>query len=382
MRYTKYIDQCARELQESASYPTDNLVVELVRVQHLTDRINQLNMRDGSVDELPGIPIVPAEVYRAAFQAELERLQRSLTPTLESNCGLPPCNTFACIGPNLALLQDLLMVHYGNAQLRLYEHAMGDWAALDANSTIPCALLASLNTNPHLLNSVPSPSSGQREFDAIYRLRNTLAATFDHLVAVPVCYFFYFPLPVSTMILYGITMMCRWVKMLSSKNPALAEMLGRPELRIDVSGALDRLADRFEAAGREMKAAHGVWNNSRWDLGASKIRAVKSKLEKMCHVIAIVGGEGILLRKYENLEVTDREEEHPGTNTAESNGERAPAEGGEATPGCVQADMLWSSDLWYGMDDGPGLIFDFSREWAMPWMNAELEVPLESGHPL
>lgn len=84
-RYTKYHDQCLEELESAAEYESDTLLVQLVRIQHLTQRIVDFNKRDQIPDELPGIVQTSASIYQAAFQTELERLKSELLPSLRTN---------------------------------------------------------------------------------------------------------------------------------------------------------------------------------------------------------------------------------------------------------------------------------------------------------
>ena len=86
MRYTKHMDQCLNGLTAAAEYESDKVLVELVRSQHLSDRIYRFNSRNDLVDELPGIPITPVGVYREAFKVEIDRLRVSLSANLKSNC--------------------------------------------------------------------------------------------------------------------------------------------------------------------------------------------------------------------------------------------------------------------------------------------------------
>jgi hypothetical protein len=90
-RYTKYLDQCLKELEDAAEYETDQLAVQLVRVQHLTEKIFHFHSRDQMVDELPGIQEASAAVRLEAFQMELDRLQNALPTNLKSDCEMIPC---------------------------------------------------------------------------------------------------------------------------------------------------------------------------------------------------------------------------------------------------------------------------------------------------
>lgn len=85
MSYTKYIDQCLKELDDAAEYETDRLAVQLARIQHLTNKIIHFHSRDQMVDELPGIPEVSAVMRLEAFRMELDRLRNALPLNLKSD---------------------------------------------------------------------------------------------------------------------------------------------------------------------------------------------------------------------------------------------------------------------------------------------------------
>ncbi len=86
MRYTKYLDQSLKELEDAAECETDQLVVQLVRIQHLTD--NNFHFFNGVhlVDELQGEPKISAAVRLEACQMQLDNLRNALTSNLRSDC--------------------------------------------------------------------------------------------------------------------------------------------------------------------------------------------------------------------------------------------------------------------------------------------------------
>jgi hypothetical protein len=88
LRYTKYLDECLKALEDAAEYPTDQFAVQLVRVQHLTNKISHFHSMDQLLDELPGIPEVSATIRLVAFKLDLDRLRNALPPNLKSDCKL------------------------------------------------------------------------------------------------------------------------------------------------------------------------------------------------------------------------------------------------------------------------------------------------------
>jgi hypothetical protein len=86
VRYTAYLDQSLKELEGTAEYETDQLVVQLVRIQHLTDKIFHFHGRDQLVDELHEIPKAPTAACLETFQMQLDTLRSTLSPNLEHDC--------------------------------------------------------------------------------------------------------------------------------------------------------------------------------------------------------------------------------------------------------------------------------------------------------
>ncbi len=85
------MDQCLEELENAAEYETDQLAVQLVRIQHLTEKIFHFHTKDQLVDELPGIPKASAAVYLEAFQMELDRLRNAVPPSLKYDGEMALC---------------------------------------------------------------------------------------------------------------------------------------------------------------------------------------------------------------------------------------------------------------------------------------------------
>ncbi len=125
---------------------------------------------------------------------------------------------------------DLISCHYDNTELRIYENVLIEGVAPDYEPDV----------------------------DAICLVSSAIKRAFENLLAVPVCYFFYFPEPLSSIGLYNITMLCRWFKFASSTNPLLVAVLSQPELKIDVPALLEGFQIRMESARKEMKAAHAA----------------------------------------------------------------------------------------------------------------------------
>ncbi|OTB02653.1 hypothetical protein M426DRAFT_322418 [Hypoxylon sp. CI-4A] len=305
-RYTPYIDQCLKELEEEGEYETDSLLVHLVRIQHLSERIAQLHNKDGTENDMNGITRAPVSAYCNIFQTEVEKFRDSLPPNLSSN--------------------KLIMIHVNTAMLRLWEPPRIDATLLEKISNS----LSSL--------SLESASS----LDVFYRSIAALKAWFDYWLSIEISYYFVLPMPMSAHLLNAVTMLARWSKIsnplhnFQSRPPGAgatpnnqivrnepgcggaslttAPTLGprdidpaipaavhtirrhlrsQPALHIHVPGILQAMVARFEQA-REVSENEGgiVWENEPWLMAARKLKGTHMKLEKWAELVAAANKEG------------------------------------------------------------------------------------------
>lgn len=312
-RYTAYIDQCLRELEADEEYESDLLLVHLVRIQHLSERIAQLHVKDNVGDELAGMARAPVSAYSSMFHTELEKFRASLPQHLVSH--------------------RLITCHINTAVLRLWEPPRIDVALLERISNS----LASL--------SLDSASS----LDIFYRSSAALKAWFESWLSIEVTDYFVLPMPVCAQLINAVIMLARWSKLSSPErnftpasaslqgqtqpqpqtqivrndpacggaammpvpslnsaremDPAIpaavrtirSHLLSQPELQIDVPGILQAMASRFEHAREtsEKHDRHGEeWENDIWDMAAKKINGTRLKLERWAQLVAAAGGEG------------------------------------------------------------------------------------------
>ncbi|GAM43720.1 hypothetical protein TCE0_060f18760 [Talaromyces pinophilus] len=306
--YTKYIDQCLKELDDAAEYETDRLAVQLVRIQHLTNKIFHFHGRDQMVDdELPGIPgpQVSAVMRLEALRMELDRLRNALPLNLK--------------------LDDTLSCHYNSAYLRLFEPLL-----VEESMNVPDA------------ESQSRPLSVLSIFEVFSSFTAALKAWFDDWLAIPVCSYFYLPEPVSAQLIHACMMLSCWARIagpsalrlssaasrkemttatpprlvppafsgvpecpdlsvpqsqqpstsaISSQtlNTLRSQVLAQPDLQLDIFSIVDAMVLRCEAASKEMAAATGgVWENDTWDLAAEHLKIKRVRLEKWCEIVAIV----------------------------------------------------------------------------------------------
>lgn len=87
--FTKNLRQCQDEMELAPEYETDALLVELIKIQHLTEKIFRFNHREELAEPMPSLtPPVEADsgLYLISLKIEMESLQSSLPAWLENNC--------------------------------------------------------------------------------------------------------------------------------------------------------------------------------------------------------------------------------------------------------------------------------------------------------
>jgi hypothetical protein len=85
MRWTPYLAECLRVLEEEKDYPTDLLLVYLVRVQLICNKGASSTWDDIFGDSAAQ---VPPNFYAKTLKSQLDDLERSIPPELKSN-GIP-----------------------------------------------------------------------------------------------------------------------------------------------------------------------------------------------------------------------------------------------------------------------------------------------------
>lgn len=210
MRYTRYVHACLLELERGRECESDAALVAMVRLQHLTERIQHFTEREADnaaatsddhdkkvggggtardVGSVPGIPRAPAPVYISAFQAELDRLRASLTKSLRNNI--------------------VIVDHINTATLHLYEPPIAD-----------SALVRSLSESLARLDPGATPGA-TTALDVFYHSVAALRSWFETWLAIPVKSYVHLSMPMYIHVIYAITMLSRWSK-LTSPAPSAA----------------------------------------------------------------------------------------------------------------------------------------------------------------
>ncbi|KAG6992077.1 hypothetical protein FOFC_00559 [Fusarium oxysporum] len=404
MRYTKYIQQCLAVLEQEREYDTDMRLVMLVRVQHLTERIAQLNAPDDPAEEVVGLPVAPFSAYVSAFHGELDRIRNGLPPELTND--------------------RVINMFLNTAMLRLYEPPI-----LDAPRIISMS------------ESLTSPTLGAASaLDIFYQSRNALKKFFDDWLMVPIPEFYNQTTPVVAQLVYGMTMLGRWAKYTApipltkattpmppdtsardphdetykadsaystSVSPAAAtpsvttgrdsyetspislregidprlpaavaalrsQIQTQPGLSLDVTGILSAICARFEEANASFQMAStepGSSDHNLWSMSAIKVKITRAKLERWAEIVA-AGTEA--LKIHDEVRDTDMAESSScDTGRTVGPGAMAPL-GDDSNMGVAMPDwnpeMPWSSEMLQGVD--PSIWFDGYLDWGAVVMSS------------
>src|SRR6186713_2155822 len=101
------MDQCLKDLDDAKEYKTDQLVIQLVHIQRLTEEIFHFHSSDSPVDEQL-VPPKPAMMARLeAFRVKLDSLQSALPPNLKSDCMIPLMSENVAAGASLTQSESL-----------------------------------------------------------------------------------------------------------------------------------------------------------------------------------------------------------------------------------------------------------------------------------
>lgn len=87
MKLSKYLKKCLAELEANPEHESDVLLVHLVKVQYLTQQINDWVSREDEEDTAMQSLLhqAPVSAYLSAFEAEIQRLRNALPPNLKNH---------------------------------------------------------------------------------------------------------------------------------------------------------------------------------------------------------------------------------------------------------------------------------------------------------
>ncbi|RGP73280.1 hypothetical protein FSPOR_2239 [Fusarium sporotrichioides] len=392
MRYTKYTQGCLSVLEQEREYETDVRLIALVRIQHLAERISQLNSPEEPAEEVFGFPTAPTSAYVSAFQTELDKIRNGLSLELQ------------------------------NDMLRLYEPPLLDTSRIISMS-----------------ESLTTPTLGAASaLDIFYQSRNALEQFFDHWQSIPISEYHSQTTPIAAQLIYGMTMLGRWTKFTaqipltrppmpmpedtsaqnpnvelykadsehstsvspahatpSATTPSMCEnhsqaaspivlregtdprlpaavaalrlqIQTQPGLHLDVTGILSGIYSKFEEANASVQASSaepGTSDHNLWSMSAIKVRITRAKLERWVEIVA----SGTATLKIHDGDIRDTEMEDRRTSEIG----RATAAGTTQPGNEIQMDefgmpdwneMPLNPDMLLGVD--PSIWFDGYLDWG------------------
>jgi hypothetical protein len=313
------------ELEEADELESDAYLVQLVKIQHLSEKIACLDGRYDVDTESERIDKAPISGYIFAFEAELEMIHKAMPRRLKTN-GM----TIFRPGTIKGIFADVLTLSI-IALLQLQRNTVR--IRLNEPPRVDASLLASLVTS--LTTSAPTPNTSP--LDGFYRSHAALKQWFDDFLAYPPTSYYCLPLPFSMIIIYAVVILGRWAKLCgpgpgsqplanpepsdpsgSYNNPMLApltpasstlndstssrgeyqlasalarlklQLTTQPGLSLDVNGILGTLCDRLERVGAFL-AGHDTASEARvpniWMLKAAKLRIVQFKLQQWADLV-------------------------------------------------------------------------------------------------
>lgn len=181
MKYTHYLNQLILELETSMEYETDITLVNLVRIQNLSERIAGFVSPLGDAAEMatfPAISSLSRESYVASFQNELDTLRANLPPALK--------------------VDKIFQTYLNSAALRLHQPP-----------SIDSDLINSLSKS---LSSFDGPGS---PLDGFYQSHSALVTWFNTWLSIPVANYYCQTTATCSLIIYGVSMLGRWAKLVT-----------------------------------------------------------------------------------------------------------------------------------------------------------------------
>ncbi|KAB5550872.1 hypothetical protein GE09DRAFT_1123986 [Coniochaeta sp. 2T2.1] len=282
MRYTPYMEHCARDLLRVNEYPSDEVLVHCTLLQRLTEKIWRLTLPDyGIVNGVAGQQGDQGQRHTTSLETQLERVIKDVPLDLRSN--------------------PVIVSHINAATLRLHE--------------VPLIDAAKLAHMPEGL-AVVNPDGSNAIQDRFRRSTQILKDWWDCWLAIPTSQCTRYPTPIFFHLIHGISILHHWVSAAVSHVLDDSEddgPLTRSPLSASIEPAVsglfvdnvDTMRERLDALGmgssmidflhifsnkcREVSQSlagaagvePGAWDNNVWQLADRKARSCRALLMKL-----------------------------------------------------------------------------------------------------
>ena len=216
MRHTKYLQNSVKELEADLEFETDARLVTMMRVQHLSQRISNLYAIDEALDsDASAFPKAPLTAYVSAFQHDLHALETAMPQRIRKDGKYITLRKLYLFVADTCLLE-VLRIQLAIAKLRLYQPPVLDHHTIQSMS--------------ETLTSC-QPGAGTT-LDQLYQSAAAIRGFFGAWLAAPASSYHYFPTYLMSQMVYGLTMLGRWSKLIA---PLSAQLSKPPTLSTDPS---------------------------------------------------------------------------------------------------------------------------------------------------
>jgi hypothetical protein len=130
LRWTPHMDECLQRLAEKQECPTDEILVQQVRLQLIVEKVAQAPWYDGEVENVEPIRAPPA-FYLKALQSQLLEVKRKLPPESLRNGKLSFASRFHTRFDGLA---EVVLAHIYSTELTINEIALSKAPIISNNS--------------------------------------------------------------------------------------------------------------------------------------------------------------------------------------------------------------------------------------------------------
>ncbi|KAB5576057.1 hypothetical protein GE09DRAFT_1094551 [Coniochaeta sp. 2T2.1] len=286
MRYTPYMEHCARDLLRANEYPSDEVLVHCTLLQRLTEKIWRLTSPDyGIVNGVTGEQGDQGQRHTDSLETQLEKVVKDVPLYLRSN--------------------SVIISHINAATLRLHEAPL-----------IDAANLAHMTGGLTVVNSDGSTVMKDR----FRRSTQILKDWWDRWLAMPTSQCTRYPTPMFFHLIHGVSILHHWVSAamahdLDDLEDAGPSMRSPPSASIDpgLAGSFvdnaDTIRERIDALGlgssmidflhkfsnkcREVSQSlagaagveTGAWDNNVWQLADRKARSCRTLLMKLAESV-------------------------------------------------------------------------------------------------
>lgn len=211
LRWTSYLDECVTVLAETGEHPSDILLIQLVKLQLISEKVGQAPWNDGYGDATGSTAAAPT-FYLKALQAQLQDLKVKIPHEIQRNSKKHLTSSYQTLTNNVT---DLLLLYLYHTELRIHEIAF-------------CKV-------PVVFNSHGFP-----RLDSLYACLHATKSWFDLFITLPSASYVGFSIPILTQMAHCIVALFR---LLTFDDPTWDRGLARDTANLSL--ILGQIIDRL-----------------------------------------------------------------------------------------------------------------------------------------